>query len=73
MSDSELPEVDLVTLRRGSRIPILGFGTSRITGGAAYDAVATALELGYRHIDTAERDLLQGAEARRGTGVKLLF
>ena len=53
MTDSELPEVDPVTLRRGSRIPILGFGTWQISGAAAYDAVATALELGYRHIDTA--------------------
>jgi diketogulonate reductase-like aldo/keto reductase len=62
MSDAPSPEVDLVELRRGSLIPILGFGTSRMTGGAASDAVVTALELGYRHLDTAtlygnERDV----------------
>jgi diketogulonate reductase-like aldo/keto reductase len=34
-------------------MPLLGFGTWQITGPQAYDAVRTALEVGYRHIDTA--------------------
>ena len=36
------------------RIPALGFGTWQITGAACRSAVAAALEIGYRHIDTAQ-------------------
>lgn len=35
-------------------IPPLGFGTFRLKGQEVIDAVTTALELGYRHIDTAQ-------------------
>ncbi|MFT6429100.1 MAG: 2,5-diketo-D-gluconate reductase B, partial [Halopseudomonas sp.] len=35
-------------------IPPLGFGTFRLKGQEVIDAVGTALELGYRHIDTAQ-------------------
>ena len=42
-----------VTTRRGLRIPIIGFGTWQIQGKAARDSASIALELGYRHIDTA--------------------
>jgi 2,5-diketo-D-gluconate reductase A len=34
-------------------MPLLGFGTWQITGPQAYDAVRTALDVGYRHLDTA--------------------
>ena len=34
-------------------MPLLGFGTWQATGHAAYDAVRTALDTGYRHLDTA--------------------
>jgi diketogulonate reductase-like aldo/keto reductase len=34
-------------------MPLLGFGTWQITGPQAYDAVRTALDVGYRHVDTA--------------------
>jgi 2,5-diketo-D-gluconate reductase A len=34
-------------------MPLLGFGTWQITGKDALAAVGTALEAGYRHIDTA--------------------
>ena len=36
----------------GASIPTIGFGTSQL--GDCTDVVATALQLGYRHIDTAE-------------------
>ena len=36
-----------------SRMPLLGFGTWQIENRDAPQATATALELGYRHIDTA--------------------
>jgi 2,5-diketo-D-gluconate reductase B len=35
-------------------IPNIGLGTYRLTGDEAVNAVTTALELGYRHIDTAQ-------------------
>ena len=35
------------------RMPLLGFGTWQISNSAATRAAATALEAGYRHIDTA--------------------
>ncbi|HEX2029721.1 MAG TPA: aldo/keto reductase [Nitriliruptorales bacterium] len=39
---------------RGERIPALGFGTWQLSGDAAHEGVRHALELGYRHIDTAQ-------------------
>lgn len=36
------------------RIPLLGFGTWPMTGAECTEAVASALEAGYRHVDTAE-------------------
>lgn len=42
------------TLNNGIEIPKIGFGTWQIPDGeVAYNAVTTALEAGYRHIDTA--------------------
>ena len=38
---------------RGTRVPKLGFGTWQLTGEACATAVRDALDLGYRHIDTA--------------------
>lgn len=42
-----------VELAGGVRMPLLGFGTWQLTGDRAYQAVRTALEVGYRHVDTA--------------------
>lgn len=44
---------ETVELRAGTTMPMVGFGTWRLSGQEAYDAVAFALETGYRHIDTA--------------------
>ena len=41
------------TLPSGAEMPIIGLGTWTLKGKDGTDAVATALELGYRHIDTA--------------------
>jgi diketogulonate reductase-like aldo/keto reductase len=38
----------------GARIPSVGLGTWQLTGTACYETVSTALELGYRHVDTAQ-------------------
>ncbi|AGB39311.1 aldo/keto reductase [Natronococcus occultus] len=35
-------------------IPALGFGTARMTGDDCREAVTSALEAGYRHLDTAQ-------------------
>jgi diketogulonate reductase-like aldo/keto reductase len=42
-----------ITLQ-GTPIPTLGLGTWDLRGAAAERAVASALEIGYRHIDTAQ-------------------
>src|SRR3954451_17265421 len=51
MSTSETTQPTLQV--QGVTVPKLGFGTWQITGDACYEAVKHALELGYRHIDTA--------------------
>ncbi|MDZ7702274.1 MAG: aldo/keto reductase [Halobacteriales archaeon] len=40
--------------RSGVDVPAVGLGTWQLTGRTAVDAVASALELGYRHVDTAQ-------------------
>jgi 2,5-diketo-D-gluconate reductase A len=42
-----------VELATGTNLPILGLGTWQLRGSSAVDAVLRALEVGYRHIDTA--------------------
>jgi diketogulonate reductase-like aldo/keto reductase len=44
--------MDDVTVQN-TRIPVLGLGTYPMKGSECHRAVETALELGYRHIDTA--------------------
>jgi len=39
---------------QGAAIPRIGLGTWQLQGNACYRAVLSALELGYRHFDTAE-------------------
>lgn len=39
---------------RGVNIPVLGIGTWDVHGESAYRSVRTALDVGYRHIDTAQ-------------------
>ncbi|MBX7446539.1 aldo/keto reductase [Mycolicibacterium sp. 3033] len=48
---STVPTIDL---NDGNRIPQLGFGVFQIPPDDTADAVKTALDVGYRHIDTAE-------------------
>lgn len=51
----------------GARIPVVGMGTMTLKGDVCVTAVATALRLGYVHLDTAER---YGNEAEVGEGVR---
>ena len=46
--------VPTIELNDGARIPQLGFGVFQIDPDETAQAVKTALEIGYRHIDTAE-------------------
>lgn len=46
---------DTVPVRSGLDLPLLGFGTFPLRGQDARTAVATAIELGYRSVDTAMR------------------
>jgi len=50
----------------GASIPAIGLGTMTLKGDVCVGAVKTALQLGYRHIDTAER---YGNEAEVGEGL----
>ena len=43
-----------LTLRNNAEIPVIGLGTSPMQGNEAATAVRTALEAGYRLVDTAE-------------------
>jgi 2,5-diketo-D-gluconate reductase A len=56
-----------VTLNDGRTIPQLGFGVFKIPPAETAEAVMQALEIGYRHIDTAE---MYGNEAGVGEGVR---
>jgi 2,5-diketo-D-gluconate reductase B len=51
----------------GAKIPAIGLGTMTLQGEMCVEAVKTALRLGYRHIDTAER---YRNEAEVGEGLR---
>jgi 2,5-diketo-D-gluconate reductase A len=46
-------QIPAVELAPGVSLPTIGFGTWQITGRSAYESTRTALDVGYRHIDTA--------------------
>ena len=49
-----MTQVPTIKLNSGAQIPQLGFGVYQIPPEDTADAVKTALDIGYRHIDTAE-------------------
>src|SRR5690242_3482314 len=55
-----------ITLNNGQTIPQFGFGVFQIEPKDTVAAVSTALEAGYRHIDTAE---MYGNEAEVGEAI----
>lgn len=59
--------MDFITLDNGVKMPMLGLGTWFIDDDKAENAVKTAVQLGYRHIDTAQA---YGNEAGVGAGVR---
>ncbi len=56
----------------GARIPQIGLGTMTLTGEVGVKAMTTALQLGYRHLDTAAHygNEKENGEALRASGVK---
>ncbi|MCW2653246.1 MAG: oxidoreductase [Mycobacterium sp.] len=66
-----MPTVPLIEFNDGNRIPQLGFGVFQIPPEQTAAAVKTALQIGYRHIDTAEmyRNEKEVAQGIRDAGV----
>ncbi len=66
-----MTNVPTVTLNNGVEIPQLGFGVFQIPPEETKQATITALETGYRHIDTAEmyQNEKQVGEAVRSFGI----
>jgi 2,5-diketo-D-gluconate reductase A len=62
-----MSKVPMIELNDGARIPQLGFGVYQIDPGETAAAVRAALEIGYRHIDTAE---MYGNEKGVGQGIR---
>ena len=62
-----MSDVPHVRLNDGNQIPQLGFGVFQIEPKDTFEAVASALEIGYRHIDTAE---MYGNEREVGEAVR---
>jgi 2,5-diketo-D-gluconate reductase A len=60
-------EIPVVDLGGGVAMPMVGLGTWQLTGARGYQAIAYALELGYRHIDTAT---MYGNESEVGRAVR---
>jgi 2,5-diketo-D-gluconate reductase A len=48
-----MTEIPVVDLGNGIAMPMVGFGTWQLNGQRAYEAIRYALQVGYRHIDTA--------------------
>jgi 2,5-diketo-D-gluconate reductase A len=61
---SAIPDI---TLNDGNTIPQLGFGVFQIEPEETAEAVREAIEVGYRHIDTAE---MYGNEREVGEGIR---
>lgn len=51
----------------GARIPTIGLGTMTLTGDICVEAVKAALQMGYRHLDTA---VSYGNEKENGEGFR---
>ncbi len=58
--------MDAITVKNVT-VPALGFGTWALSGNAAYQATRMVLDLGYRHIDTAQ---IYGNEAEIGRAIR---
>ena len=62
------PEKEYDVLNNGVKIPVIGYGTWLINNEIADKCVYEALEMGYRHIDSAQ---IYGNEVGVGKGMKM--
>ena len=62
-----MSDVPNITLNDGNTIPQLGFGTFQIEPEDTVEAVSKALEIGYRHVDTAQ---MYGNEKEVGEAIR---
>src|SRR6185436_8162998 len=68
MTDAAAGERRVISLADGSQMPMLGLGVWQVRDGqGCVSAVRWALELGYRHIDTAQA---YGNETSVGDGLR---
>jgi len=67
VTNASAPGVPTITLNNGVGIPQLGFGVFQIPPGDTVKATLSALEIGYRHIDTAQ---MYGNEREVGLAVR---
>jgi 2,5-diketo-D-gluconate reductase A len=67
MTSSPMTSVPTIILNDGSVIPQLGFGVFQIQPADTAKAVGVALDVGYRHIDTAE---MYGNEKQVGQAIR---
>lgn len=62
------PNIEIPVFERdGGKMPVLGFGTFQSQGDTCRNAVKTALDIGYRHVDTAN---MYENESAVGQGIK---
>lgn len=59
--------MEYLTLNNGVSMPLVGFGTFMLGGEVCRNAVAAAIESGYRMLDTAEA---YGNEKEVGEGIR---
>ena len=59
--------VPTITLNDGHAIPALGYGVYQVPSADTAEAVRSAVEIGYRHIDTAQ---MHGNERGVGQGIR---
>ena len=66
-----MTDVPTITLNNGVEIPQLGFGVYQVRPAETVEVTLSALEVGYRHIDTAEMygNEKEVGEAIRASGV----
>ena len=66
-----MTDIPLADLGGGVAVPMVGFGTWQLSGRDAYESVRYALEVGYRHIDTATmyRNEREVGQAIRDSGL----
>ncbi len=67
MTSAPARDVPTLALNNGVEIPQLGFGVFQIAPDQTAEATRTALEIGYRHIDTAQ---MYGNEKQVGEAVR---